>query len=54
MKIHSTLQFQNPCPAEYQKHFHDPKVFAESKKPFQIGTDRFPVAKRDFINVIPG
>ncbi|RUS76007.1 hypothetical protein EGW08_016252 [Elysia chlorotica] len=46
--------FKTPCPTEYQQHRNDPMEFETSKKPFEIGSDRFPLYKRDLVDVVPG
>lgn len=46
--------FETPCPTEYQQHCTDLKTFELDKKPFLVGADRFPVYKRDIVDVLPG
>ncbi|KAK6190875.1 hypothetical protein SNE40_002648 [Patella caerulea] len=36
---------QNPCPTTYQKTCTDPKTFETSKKPFEVGAERFQTKK---------
>ncbi|KAH9519272.1 hypothetical protein Btru_075150 [Bulinus truncatus] len=45
---------ETPSPAAYQKHTTDSPITDQSLKPFNIGSDRFPVFKRDILEVIPG
>ncbi|KAJ8298588.1 hypothetical protein KUTeg_022648 [Tegillarca granosa] len=47
-------EFETPCPTEYQQHCTDLKTFELDKKPFLVGADRFPVYKRDIVDVLPG
>ncbi|XP_076450395.1 ciliary microtubule-associated protein 3-like [Babylonia areolata] len=47
-------QFQTPGPTQYQRHHTDPKTFKTSNKPFEVGSDRFPVRRRDIFQVSPG
>ncbi|XP_059154428.1 protein pitchfork-like [Physella acuta] len=47
-------QDKTPSPAEYQQHTTDPIVAEKDKKPFKVGAERFPVYKRDLVDVVPG
>lgn len=47
-------QFKTPCPTEYQQQNSDPIEFETSEKPFLVGAERFPVYKRDLVDVVPG
>ena len=48
------FQFKTPCPTEYQKNNTDLQLFETDQKPFLVGADRFPVYKRDIVDVLPG
>jgi len=46
--------FKTPCPTEYQQHCSEPCTFEPAQKPFEVGSDRFPIKKRDITEVVPG
>lgn len=48
------FQFETPCPTEYQQENSKFKDFDTDKKPFLVGADRFPIYKRDIVDVLPG
>ena len=50
----NVLQHKTPCPTEYQQQQMDNTSVVPCKKPFEIGSDRFPVFKRDLVDVVPG
>lgn len=52
--LYIIFQFETPCPTEYQQHCTDLKTFELDQKPFLVGADRFPVYKRDIVDVLPG
>ncbi|XP_025087716.1 protein pitchfork-like [Pomacea canaliculata] len=47
-------KFQSPSSWEYQEDHSEPRPFTSCKKPFLAGSDRFPVNKRNIMDVIPG
>ena len=48
------FQDETPCPTEYQTRCTDPMLFCPDNKPFLVGADRFPIYKRDIVDVLPG
>ncbi|KAK3101827.1 hypothetical protein FSP39_006632 [Pinctada imbricata] len=46
--------FETPCPTEYQQNNSRLKEFMIDNKPFLVGADRFPIYKRDIVDVLPG
>lgn len=53
-RMRRDLVFKTPCPTEYQKNNTDLQLFETDKKPFLVGADRFPIYKRDIVDVLPG
>ncbi|OWF54757.1 protein pitchfork-like [Mizuhopecten yessoensis] len=53
-RIPSGHVFETPCPTEYQTHCTEAKQFVDDKKPFLVGAERFPIYKRDIVDVLPG
>lgn len=49
-----TPTFRTPAPPHYQRHHTDPLTFRKSRKPFEVGSDRFPVRRQERIEVNPG
>ncbi|KAL8579188.1 hypothetical protein ACOMHN_010772 [Nucella lapillus] len=47
-------KFQTPAPSHYQSHHTDPRTFTTSNKPFEVGSDRFPVGRKEITEVLPG
>lgn len=48
------FKFETPCPTEYQQENSKLMDFDTDKKPFLVGADRFPIYKRDIVDVLPG
>jgi len=53
-RFHRDNPHKTPCPTEYQQQQMDNTSVVPCKKPFEIGSDRFPVFKRDLVDVVPG
>ncbi|XP_067655520.1 ciliary microtubule-associated protein 3-like [Haliotis asinina] len=53
-RIPSDAKFQTPSPLVYQTTCTEPRTFSTSKKPFEVGAERFPVYRRDISEVLPG
>lgn len=53
-RLPKTVVFETPCPTEYQQENSKLKDFDTDKKPFLVGADRFPIYKRDIVDVLPG
>jgi len=47
-------KFKTPCPTEYQQTHSHPHTFETAEKPFEVGSERFPIYKRDIVDVVPG
>ncbi|CAC5386102.1 unnamed protein product [Mytilus coruscus] len=53
-RIQRDYVFRTPCPTSYQKNNTDLQTFETDNKPFLVGADRFPIYKRDIVDVLPG
>ncbi|VDH99133.1 Hypothetical predicted protein [Mytilus galloprovincialis] len=53
-RIRRDFVFRTPCPTSYQKNNTDLQTFETDNKPFLVGADRFPIYKRDIVDVLPG
>ncbi|KAK7098859.1 ciliary microtubule-associated protein 3-like [Littorina saxatilis] len=53
-RLQKGSKFLTPAPSHYQRHHTGPRTFLTSNKPFEVGSDRFPVRRKEMMEVLPG